>query len=181
MAVTADEKIVLGSGLLYISEFSGTIPADGTIEVEANLLGKISGGAILTYKPSFVKAEDDLGTVSKVILTKEDVTLKSGLMTWCGTTLAKLVSTARVTEAAGKRTVKIGGIANYDGKKYVLRFLHDDVSEGTVRVTVVGHNESGITLAFATDKPTVVDAEFTAHPLDSEGTKVIYEEQIPTV
>lgn len=179
--LTAEEKIVLGSGNVYIAEFSGTVPADGTIETEDNRLGKITGGASLEYKPSFYTAEDDLGTVMKTIITKEDVTFKSGLMTWCGKTLTKLCATARVTEAAGKRTVKIGGIAMNDAKKYVIRFVHDDPVEGKVRVTIVGNNQAGFTLAFLKDKETVVDATFTAHPLDSEGTKVIYEEQIPTV
>jgi len=181
MTPTAEEKIILGSGKVYTAEFTGTIPADATLEDEDNLLGAISGGASIEYKPEFYKAEDDAQTVSKVILTKEDVSLKCGVMTWCGTTLAKLSSTARVTEAAGKRTVKIGGIDNQNGKKYVIRFVHKDAEHGDVRVTIVGQNEAGFTLAFAKDKETVIDAEFKAHPLDSEGTKVIYEESIPVV
>jgi hypothetical protein len=34
-------------------------------------------------------------------------------------------------------------------------------------------------LAFAKDKETVVDAEFTAAPNDADGTLVIYKEDIP--
>ena len=45
-------------------------------------------------------------------------------------------------------------------------------------MTIVGKNTVGITLAWAKDKETVVDAEFTATPLDSDGTLVIYEEDI---
>lgn len=176
---TAEEKIVLGSGKLYIMEFTGTIPDDTTLEAEDNLLGLIQGGATLEYRPTFYEAKDDLGLVSKTILTEEEVVLRSGIMTWCGKTLAKLCSTARITEANGKRTVKIGGVGNQDGKKYVLRFLHEDPVDGDIRVTIVGNNQAGFTLAFAKDKETVIDAEFKALPMDNEGTKIIYEEEIP--
>lgn len=177
---TAGEKIVLGSGKLYISEFTNnTIPDDATLEVETNLLGLIQGGATLEYKPKFVEVTDDLGLVSKTVLTEEEVTLKSGVMTWNGNTLAKLCATARVTEASGKRTVKIGGLGKQDGKQYVIRFVHEDAVDGDIRVTIVGNNQAGFTLAFAKDKETVVDAEFKAMPMDSEGTKIIYEEEIP--
>lgn len=179
---TADEKIVLGSGKLYTSVFAnGTIPDDATLEVETNLLGLIQGGATLEYKPKFYEVTDDLGLVQKVILTDEEVILKSGVMTWNGNTLTKLCSTARVTEAAGKRTVKIGGIGKQDGKQYVTRFVHEDPVDGDIRVTIVGSNQAGFSLAFKKDKETVVDAEFKAMPLDNEGTKIIYEEEIPVV
>ncbi len=179
--LTADEKIVLGSGMLYIDEFATTIPEDAEIEVEGKLLGMIQGGATVEYKPKFYEAKDDLGVVSKTILTEEEITMKSGVMTWCGKTLSKLCSTARVTEAAGKRTVKIGGLGKQDGKKYVLRFVHTDAQDGNIRVTIVGNNQAGFTLKFVADKETVIDAEFKAMPFDSDGTKIIYEEDIPTV
>lgn len=173
------EKIVLGSGLLYCMVFTGEIPTNALIEVEANLLGLIQGGASVEYKPTFYEAKDDLGKVSKVILTQEEATLKSGIMTWCGNTLVKLCSTARVTEAAGKRTVKIGGVGNQTGEKYVLHFHYKDEVDGDIRVTIVGNNQAGFTFAFAKDKETVIDAEFKAQPMDNEGTLIMYEEEIP--
>lgn len=176
---TADEKIVLGSGKLYISEFKGSIPDEAVLEVEDNLLGLIQGGANLEYKPKFYEVTDDLGIVQKTILTEEEVTLKSGVMTWNGKTLKRLCSTARVTEGNGKRTVKIGGIGKQDGKQYIIRFVHEDPMDGDIRVTIVGSNQAGFSLAFKKDKETVIDAEFKAMPLDNEGTKIIYEEEIP--
>lgn len=178
---TKDEKIVLGSGKLYIDEFTAEIPENTIIETDEKLLGLIQGGAELEYKPKFYEAKDDLGLATKVIMTEEEVTLKSGIMTWCGNTLAKLCSTARVTEAAGKRTVKIGGLGKQDGKKYVIHFVHEDAQDGDIRITIVGNNQAGFTLKFAADKETVIDAEFKAMPLDSDGTKIIYEEDIPKV
>ena len=66
------ERIVLGSGKLYVDEFTGELPEDAAIEVEAKLLGYIQGGATLTYKPTFYEAKDDLNFVSKKIITDEE-------------------------------------------------------------------------------------------------------------
>jgi hypothetical protein len=177
----AAERIVLGSGLLYTMEFDGTIPTDAIIEVESNLLGFIQGGASLSYTPTFHEAKDDLGRVSKKKITEEEATLTSGVLTWNGNTLERLCSTARVTEETGKRTVKIGGVGNYNGKKYLIRFLHKDEADGDIRVTIVGSNEAGFEMAFAKDAETVINAEFKAQPCDSEGTLIIFEEEDATI
>jgi len=173
------QKITLGSGKLYTAIFSGTIPTNEEIEVITNLLGLIEGGASLEYKPKFVTVTDDLGLVSKTILTEEEATMKSGVMTWNGKTLAKVCNTARVTEGSGKRIVKIGGVANQDGKKYIIRFVHPDPIDGDVRITIVGSNQAGFKMAFVKDKATIVDAEFKAEPHDTDGTLIILEETIP--
>lgn len=175
------ERIVLGSGYLYISEFDSktkAIPTNVEIEKDENLLGLIQGGAEVTYKPSYYEAKDDMGKVSKTILTEEEATLKSGIMTWCGKTLEKLCETARVIEDKVKkiRTVKIGGVGNATGKKYVIHFVHKDETDGDIRVTIVGNNQAGFSFAFAKDKETVIDAEFKAAPQDKEGTLILYEE-----
>lgn len=176
-------KIVLGSGKLYVAEATAaesggyTIPADAVLEIAANLIGYIQGGATLEYTPEFYTAEDDLGYVSKKFLTKEEAILKSGIMTWNADTLAKLCSTARVSTSAGKKTAKIGGIGNYDGKNYVVRFVHEDAVDGDIRLTIVGSNESGFEMSYAKDKETVINAEFKAVPNDADGTLIIYEEE----
>ncbi|MGE4213604.1 MAG: hypothetical protein AB7E42_02345 [Anaerotignaceae bacterium] len=177
------EKIVLGSGKIYITEYADTIPADATIEVEGNLLGLIQGGATISYKPTFKEVKDDLGLVSKKFITDEEAILKSGVMTWNGDTLKKLCSTATVTEdtATHTRTVKIGGIGNYDGKKYVIHFVHKDAVDGDIRVTIVGSNEAGFSLDFAKESTSVINAEFKAQPLDGEGTLIIYKEEDSTI
>lgn len=173
------DRIILGSGKIFATEFTGeTIPENATIETAENRLGHVKNGATLEYAPEFYIAKDDLGEVQKSRLVNEEVKLKTGIMTLDGNNIAKLAATARVTEAENKRTVKIGGAGNDNGKKYLIRFLHEDAEDGAIRVTIVGRNESGFSLAFAKDAETVVDAEFTAFPHDSEGTLVIYEEEI---
>jgi hypothetical protein len=178
--MAAPKRIILGSCKVFATEFSDTIPEDSLIETADNRLGHIKGGASVEYTPSFHIAKDDLGEVQKSRLTEEEVKVKSGIMTLDGNNISKLAATARVTESAGKRTVKIGGAGNDNGKKYVIRLLHEDPEDGDVRVTIVGRNESGFSLAFAKDAETVIDAEFTAFPNDSEGTLLIYDEELET-
>lgn len=179
MGKRTKETITLGSGKLYSVEYTGTIPSNTDLEKESNILGYIQKGASLDYKPEFYEAEDDLGIVKKQILTKEEVTFKSGILTWNAETLKKLVATGRITEAAekGMRTIKIGGINNNDGKQYIFHFVHEDKKDGNVRITIVGQNTAGFSLAFAKDAETVIDAEIKALPNDNEGTLIIFQEE----
>lgn len=179
--MSADVKrIILGSGNTYCMEFTGTVPEKEDICKEENLLGYISGGATIEYKPSFYTAKDDTGVCEKTILTDEEVLFKTGVLTFNGNTIAKLCSTGRVSDANGTRTVLIGGIKNSDGKKYVICFHHKDAIDGDIWVIIVGNNQSGFSLAFAKDKETVVDAEFKALSQDNDGTLIKYIEENKT-
>lgn len=176
-----DDKIVLGSGDVYFKEFEGEIPENAVLETVENKLGYIQGGATLEYKPTYYTVKDDSGVIQKTIITEEEATMKTGILTFNGGTLAVLCETGRVTESEGIRTVKIGGLKNANGKKYVIHFHHKDKVDGDIRVTIVGKNESGFSLAFAKDKETVIDAEFKCQPQDNEGTLIKYQEDIPVV
>ncbi len=174
------EKIRLGSGKLYVTEFDGeTLPEVDTLTVPDNLIGYIQGGASLEYKPTFYKAVDDLGYVVKTIITEEEATLKSGVMTWNGDTLNKLSDTARVEEnpSTGLRTLKIGGMGNMKRQQYVIIFHHEDKIDGDIWIIITGSNEAGFTLTFAKDKETIIDAEFKATPQDKDGTLIKYIEK----
>lgn len=177
---SSTETITLGSGDLYCTEYTGTTPDVETLCVDDNLLGLIKGGASIEYTPTYYEATDDMGRVKKIIITEEEALLKSGIITWNGNTLKKLCSTARVTEASGKRTVKIGGAGNDDGKSYALCFHHSSEADGDVWVLIVGKNNSGMVITFAKDSETVIDAEFKALPQDDEGTLIQFIEEMPT-
>ena len=181
----ADSKrILLGSGKVYVTEYSGeTLPEDATLEAAANLIGYIKGGATLEYTPSFYEPKDDLGYVGDMYLTEEEAVLKTGIMTWSGDTLGKLSTTAKITEdkTSRTRTVKIGGIGNFSNQKYVIHFVHEDETKGDVRVTIVGMNQSGWTLTFQKDSETVLNAEFKALPCDDDGTLIVYKEEDATI
>lgn len=170
------EKIVLGSGKLYMAEYDETagIPEATVLEVDDNRLGDIQGGATLTYTPTFYDVSDDLGLAKKTFLTKEDVTLTSGILTFNVATLNKLVETGTVEEdtATNTRTLKIGGISKFTGKAYVIRFVQID---GT-KVTIIGSSKTALSLAYLPDKETVINAEFIASAQDADGTLVTISE-----
>lgn len=174
------KRITLGSGDLFVTEFTGDLPELDKICVDNNFLGYIQGGASLEYKPTFYEAKDDTGKVTKIIITDEEAILKSGILTFNAETLKVLSTTGRVTDSEDgtKRTIKIGGISNADNTKYVICFHHKDKIDGDIWVVIVGQNQSGFTLAFAKDKETVIDAEFKALPQDDEGTLIKYIEEI---
>ena len=67
------ESIVLGSGDLYCTEFTGTnaaLPSNEALETEENRLGHIKGGAEIEYAPSFYEAKDDMGKFPRLSLRK---------------------------------------------------------------------------------------------------------------
>ena len=177
------KRITLGSGHLYLIPYTDTVPETSTICTEENRLGYIKGGATLEYTPTFYEAKDDLGFVVKTIITDETALLKSGILTFDSNTLQKLCDTGRVTEDATKklRAIKIGGISNATGAKYVICFHHEDPIDGDIWVVIVGKNEAGFSLAFAKDAETVIDAEFKCLAQDSEGTLIKYIEEDNTI
>lgn len=178
---TDPDKITLGSGKAYIMEYDGEMPEVSAICVEENILGKIQGGAELTYTMETHEEKDDLGTVAKVVITAEEAILKLGLITFNGDTLAKLADRCKKTEAEGKRTLHIGGAGNAQGKEWVICFAHEDKVDGNIWVMVRGANQAGLTLTYAVDAGTKIEPEFKALPCDDNGTLITYIEEIATV
>lgn len=174
------QSIRLGSGKVYIAEYNKEtgIPETEALEVAENILGAIKNGASLEYNKETYTATDDLGTVKKTKIVSENAVLKCGVMTLNGETLAKLVSTAKVTKSSGSVVTEIGGVQNDDGKVYVVRFVQEDKADGALRITIIGKNNGSLALAFAKDSETVIDAEFIAEPMDTTGRLVRIEEEV---
>lgn len=186
--MSVPERIILGSGYIHITvyEKGKAIPNPEDFCKEENKYAYISGGAEISYKPSFYEAKDDMGKVAKSIITEEEATMKTGIMTFTGNTLDTLCDTARVTTrdnvVDGKtyREVKVGGAGNAKGAKYIICFHHIDAVDGDIYLMIVGQNQAGFTLSFKKSEATVVDAEFHALPIDGEGTLISYAEEIPS-
>lgn len=174
------DDIILGSGELYLMEFSGAIPDDAAIEAEENRAGNIKGGAKLEYSTSSQTVKSDNGRVRKTILTEETVKFVTGMITWAKLWIQALISTARVDETTKPkhRVYKIGGLSQQNKKRYLYRFVHTKDDGRKVRVTVTGKNTGTISLAFDPENPTTVDAEISADSLDSEGTLIILDEEL---
>lgn len=173
-------NITLGSGKIYLTPYTDTVPDVATLCTEANLLGYIKGGASLEYTEEVYEEKDDLGYAIKVITTSEEALLKCGLLTWNGNTLKNLIDRCSVTEKDGKRIVKIGGAGNSQGANYAICFHHEDKTDGDLWILIVGRNTAGATLTFAKDAGTVIEPEFKALPQDDAGTLVQLIEEIPT-
>lgn len=178
MAKRDKHNITLGSGKIYLAPYTDAVPTVETLCTEDNLLGYIQGGASLEYTEEPYEEKDDLGLVTKVITTSEEALLKCGLITWNGTTLQKLIDRCSVTETAGKRTVKIGGAGNAQGKNYAICFHHEDKTDGDLWILIVGRNTAGATLTFAKDAGSKIEPEFKALPQDENGTLVQLIEEV---
>lgn len=176
------EEIILGSGDLYIVDFTGEIPSDTEIEKDENRAGNIKGGATLEYSIESQTVQDDKGRVKKTIITKETVLFKTGLMTWIKKFMQAIIQTARIDETTktGHRVYKLGGLANLNKTRYLWRFVHTRDDGRKLRITVTGKNTGTISLAFQPENETVVDAEITADTLDSAGTLVILDDEMLT-
>ena len=181
-AVDNSNRIILGSGDLYLMKFTGDIPEDAAIETEANRAGNIKSGANLEYSIESQTVQDDKGRVKKTIITKETVLFKTGLITWVKQYIQALVQTARVDETtkAGHRVFKLGGLSNLNKDKWLWRFVHTYDDGKKLRLTVTGKNTGTVSLAFQPENETVVNAEITADTLDSAGTLVILDDEIGT-
>lgn len=179
MAKRDGKTITLGSGKIYLAAFEDSMPTVDTLCVADNLLGYIKSGASLEYTQETYEEKDDLGLVSKIITTSEEALLKCGLITWNGATLQKLIDRCGVTESGGKRTTKIGGAGNAQGKYYAICFEHEDKADGNVWVLIKGQNTAGVTLTFATEEGTLLEPEFKAMPHDDNGTLIEFIEEIP--
>lgn len=173
------EEIILGSGDLYIVEFTGEIPEDTEVEKDDNRAGNIKGGATLEYSIESQTVQDDNGRVKKTVITKETVLFKTGLITWIKKFMQAIIQTARIDETtkAGHRIYKLGGLANLNKTRYLWRFVHTRDDGRKLRITVTGKNTGTISLAFQSENETVVDAEITADTLDSAGTLVILDDE----
>lgn len=175
-----NEQIILGSGKLYITTVGsdGAIPVDTEIEVAENELGYISGGASLEYKPEELEVSDDSGAFVRRFVTKEEITFKSGILTWNAKTLSILAQGAAssYTDNSGVRKLTLGGRGAREMKQYVIHFVHEIDSNNKMKITLVGTASNGFSLAFAANDATVIDAEFKAISHDENGTQVIITE-----
>lgn len=172
-------RIPLGSMDFYVVEFSGTIPQDSAIETESNMIGRTKNGGTVNYSSTWYEAASDDGKARKRKLTAESASISYGNITWNGNTISKLVATARTSEESNKRTTKIGGIVNDNGKRYLIRGVHKDTVDGDVRITGVGVNTGGWEAIYSPTQETIITPTFELEPkLDNDGTLLIYEEEV---
>lgn len=174
-----DGRVTLGSGELYILDYTGQIPEDSQIELEANKIGSIKGGAELEYAPEAYTVVGDNGMTYKSFITKEEVKFKTGVLTWNLDVLHRLTMGGELTTGQNKeeksvKILKIGKNSASAIRQNLIRFVHKLSNDEFIRVTLVGSPTEGFTLAFNPEEETVIDAVFTALS-QADGTKVVIE------
>lgn len=153
------DELILGAGEVYLYEFDGAeIPADETIETESNNVGHCSGGFSVEYKPEKYDIKNQYGRTVKSYIIGEEVTAKTGILTWDLEKLS-LLSTATVQTSGGKKTLTIGGGGSL--RTVLLRFVHTKADGKKLRFTTVGQGGTGFSLEFST-KELTIDATITA-------------------
>ena len=166
----ATKDMLLGSGDLYIINYTGgDIPADATIETEANMIGGIKGGATVSYTPTIYSVSDDMRRMKKSLITAEEATFKTGYLSFDLGEIAKIAlgSNLQQTYDGTKSTLSVGGGQTIS--EYLLRFVHTMGNGKKVRVTMIGTPVSGFELAFSPENESVINAEFSAVPMNAQG------------
>ena len=165
----ATKDMLLGSGDLYIMAYTGQIPEDGTIETEGNMIGGIKGGATISYTPTIYSVSDDMRRIKKSLITAEEATFKTGYLSFDLGEIAKIAlgSTLQSSYSGTKSTLSVGGGQTIS--EYVLRFVHTMGNGKKVRVSMIGTPVSGFELAFSPENESVINAEFSAVPMNNKG------------
>lgn len=176
-------NLQLGSGELFVVAVpTGTLSALSTYCTDGNRLGWIQGGATIEYKPTTYDVKDDMGAVYEHFITDEEVTMKSGILTWNMDVLQKLVNNETYTPAStGVPAKLVIGKKGFNAmEKWLIVFKATIDTAGTTRwFGIVGTSDNGLTLAYQPDKETVIDATFKACR-QSAGELLIIEEQAAT-
>lgn len=156
------DEILLGACDVYMYEFTGAeLPEHATIETKENNVGHCSGGFTVNYKPTKYDVKNQYGQIVKSAVTEEEVSAKTGILSWNLKNLA-LFSTAVLTEdkEQKKRTLVFTG----EGKALrtvLLRAVHTKENGKKIRFTMIGQGGSGFAIAWE-NKEVTVDAELTA-------------------
>lgn len=156
------DEIILGAGEVFVYEFDGEqIPENNVIETEEHNVGHCSGGFTIDYKPTSYEVLNQYEKTIKKFITKEEISAKTGVISWALEKLS-LLSTAEYTVDKAKKTRKLLFTGKGKSIKTVLlRFVHTKENGKKIRFTMIGQGGSGFALEFST-KELVVDTEITA-------------------
>ena len=163
----ATKDMLLGSGDLYIVAYTGDIPIDSAIETSDNMIGGIKGGATVSYTPTIYSVSDDMRRMKKSLITAEEATFKTGYLSFDLGEIAKIALGSHLETYGGKSTLAVGGGQTIT--EYLLRFVHTMGNGKKVRVSMIGTPVSGFELAFSPENESVINAEFSAVPMNAQG------------
>lgn len=160
LANNGSDTILLGGGAVYIMPIEGvtSIPDDSVIETAANNVGWCESGAKIQYKPKLADIYNQYDQLVKRFITRENLTFKTGILTWNLENLSKLSNANFIpaTENNLERRVVFTGTGALN--TVLLRFVYIKENGKAIRFTMVGQGGNGFGLDFS-DKATSIDAE----------------------
>ena len=156
------DEIIMGAGEVFMYEFEGaSVPEHTVIETDAHNVGHCSGGFSIEYKPEKYDIINQYGKIVKSFITKEEITAKTGILSWDLERLAML-SAAKLTFDNAKKIRKLTFGAGGNLKSVLIRFVHTKDNGKKIRFTMIGQGGNGFALEYSGEKELVVDAELTA-------------------
>lgn len=157
-----NDEIILGAGEVYMYRFDGAeLPPDAEIETPEHNVGHCSGGFTIDYKPTKYEVLNQYEKVVKSFITKEEISAKTGVLSWELERLA-LLSTGEYVVDKEKKVRRL--LFTGKGKAIatvLFRFVYEKENGKKIRFTMIGQGGSGFALEFTT-KELVVDAEIAA-------------------
>lgn len=156
------KEILVGACDVFMYQFDGKeIPENATIETAEHSVGHCSSGFTVDYKPTKYEISNQHGHVVKSCVTKEEISAKTGIMSWDLEKLT-LLSTAEYTVDKEKKVKKLLFTGNGKALRTVLiRAVHEKENGKKLRFTMIGQGGSGFAVAFE-NKEVTVDAELSA-------------------
>lgn len=156
------DEIILGAGEVFMYEFDGSaLPEDAEIETTEHNVGHCSGGFSIDYKPEKYDVKNQYGTIVRSYIIGEEITAKTGILSWYLKNLALLSTAAFSEDKADKKRKLVFGGKNPKLKTVLFRFVHEKENGKKLRFTMIGQGGAGFAVEFTT-KELSVDAQITA-------------------
>lgn len=156
------DEILMGSGELYMYEFEGNeIPEHALIETDEHNVGHCNSGFSIDYKPELYDIKNQYGKIVKRCTISEEVTIKTGIISWSLNKLNMLSTAEMLVDKVKKvRRLVFGGRKAL--KTVLVRFVHEKDNGKKLRFTALAQGGNGFALEFTGDKELTIDAELAA-------------------
>lgn len=155
------DEIILGAGEVYMYEYDGAeIPDDKVIETDDHNVGHCNSGFSIDYKPELYDVKNQYGKLVRRFTIAEDITVKTGIISWSLEKL-KMLSTAKLELDSAKKTRKLIFGGKNSLKTVLVRFVHEKENGKKLRFTTIAQGGNGFSLEF-TNQELTINAELSA-------------------